>query len=295
MISTPYPTLNGVFASKPPEWLFHYTSPAALIGVCENRELWATDFRFLNDTKEIGHAVDYAVNAIDNRRGAGSLGTIKLDDELELLSDMIRAVRGAGLAIFVTSFTEHSDQLSQWRAYCPPQGGFALGLKADHLSNVACAQGFKLAPCVYDHVTQANVTLELVDWHVGVYRFRVSSEEPRDQVRSEVALSFAREVQRYGVLLKHRSFHEEAEWRVFSDPVYLNDAGIKFRPGSGRVVPYKVLKLEMEASRLAHVRGMVGPTSDYAAAAWGMQSLLQTRFPAAEVSMGRAEAPYRTW
>ena len=43
---------------KPPSILYHYTSQEGLLGIIKNREVWATDISYLNDTKEYKYTVD---------------------------------------------------------------------------------------------------------------------------------------------------------------------------------------------------------------------------------------------
>ena len=38
--------------------VYHYTDTAAFKGVVDEAELWATDFRYLNDSKELNYAWD---------------------------------------------------------------------------------------------------------------------------------------------------------------------------------------------------------------------------------------------
>ena len=60
------PTVDRILSTAPPPRLFHYTSPEGLIGIAKSKTLWATYVRFLNDAKELHHAVDVAQNLIKN-------------------------------------------------------------------------------------------------------------------------------------------------------------------------------------------------------------------------------------
>jgi hypothetical protein len=54
----------------------------------------------------------------------------------------------------VVSFTEQPDLLSQWRGYCPPGGGYALGFRTSSLEACLHKQGFVLVRCVYNRSDQ---------------------------------------------------------------------------------------------------------------------------------------------
>jgi len=38
-----------------PELLFHYTTAAGMRGILDSSRLWATNYRFLNDTSEVAY------------------------------------------------------------------------------------------------------------------------------------------------------------------------------------------------------------------------------------------------
>ena len=54
------PSVDKVLATAPPEMLYHYTSSTGLIRIAESKELWATNILYLNDSRELDHAMDYA-------------------------------------------------------------------------------------------------------------------------------------------------------------------------------------------------------------------------------------------
>ena len=48
----------------PPEYLFHYTNIAGLIGIVNSQELWASNVIFLNDEMELQHGLGVASKTI---------------------------------------------------------------------------------------------------------------------------------------------------------------------------------------------------------------------------------------
>ena len=61
-----YPTLKQIVQTSPPLRLNHYTSPAGLIGIVQDERLWASHFLYLNDKKELQHALDVVQSVIAN-------------------------------------------------------------------------------------------------------------------------------------------------------------------------------------------------------------------------------------
>src|SRR5208283_3039787 len=65
--------------------------------------------------------------------------------------------------VYVSSFTENADQLGQWRAYCPPTGGYAVGFRSKILAQFPTneVQRF-LTRCIYDGEGQYDLINSLV-------------------------------------------------------------------------------------------------------------------------------------
>ena len=40
---------------EPPDLLFHYTNAGGLLGILSTSRIWATNYRFLNDSSEIAY------------------------------------------------------------------------------------------------------------------------------------------------------------------------------------------------------------------------------------------------
>jgi hypothetical protein len=55
-----------------PELLFHYTNAAGLLGILDSARLWATNYRFLNDSSEIGHGVSLFDSIVEEKVAGAS-------------------------------------------------------------------------------------------------------------------------------------------------------------------------------------------------------------------------------
>lgn len=117
------PHVDWILSAEAPKRLFHYTSPAGLIGIANSKRLFATHVRFLNDAKELGHAVDVARLVVENHLGSSAYAGAYNADEKDVLRQIGRYAGAASADIYVASLTEERDLLSQWRAYCPAPGG----------------------------------------------------------------------------------------------------------------------------------------------------------------------------
>jgi len=291
------PTLERVLAAEPPTLLFHYTSPAGLIGITKEKQVWATNIRYMNDAKEVGHAVDYAKHLLQNfLREIPQL----TEEEKELFKEMHGYAGAAARRIYLFSLTEERDLLSQWRAYCPPGGGYAIGFPSQQLRVMAEKQGFFLCPCVYDHYTQCAIIREIVEGYITHYRAQREAGVDISEARQRTAWEFGQHIVRYGPVLKHPSFREEKEWRLISGIISETHLQIDYRAGAAGISPFFRFNLVDDEHPNLKVDGVhtvviTGPCNDYEAAQMAVQFLCTTYLGEGVVGFGRSSAPYRTW
>lgn len=258
---------------QPPEHLYHYTSPDALIKICETRVIWGTGASFMNDSKEQRLAIELAQNSIDNRLNIPARRTTCSSDEADVLREMRDQIWEANRLVYTVSLSAKRDSVSEWKAYCPPGGGYAIGFPTEQLKNVAQEQGFYLAPCVYQHEDQYHLIDEIIDYHLSVFR----ATNPADAWRD-----FAEDFARFGPIVKHSSFYHEEEWRLISEPKSMNDPNLGFHPGPRSVVPHYEFQLRSEQYPSLSVMGnwrrsmgvIVGPTREISSAQLAVQALL---------------------
>lgn len=295
MDTTGIPSLTALLARSAPGLLHHYASPDGLIGVVKHKEIWASNIAYLNDLKEVGHAVDYAKGAIDNKLRRGGLD----DTQIAVLNGMQKWAGTAAKRYYVASFSEDGNLLSQWRAYCPPGGGYSVGVPSAQLRCMANEQGFTLAPCVYDHILQSNIVNELVDHHLAAGTVRMRADPGSKESLQWACWSFAQHLTQIACVLKHSAFSEEREWRLISQTIQEPHPQLDFRASPSRVIPFFHFKLSSAAHpNLAAHDGstftvIAGPTSERDLAAMATQFLLATHLPGA--AFGASEIPYRTW
>jgi hypothetical protein len=276
--------VEEVLAVDPPTHLFHYTSPPGLIGIVSSKKIWATHASFMNDTKELHHAIDYAKNAIFNRLN-NIYQAQYTDEQKKLLQEMDKNIYVANRQIFLFSLSAQRDLLSQWRAYCPPGGGYAIGFPTVQLRNMAIEQGFYLAPCVYDHVPQYKIVQQIIEKHLTHFNSERKQNPLKqfDEIVQPIVQAFAEDIAYFGPILKHPAFREEHEWRLVSSPLHVGHAKVQFRANANSVVPFyefdlvngKYPTLTDGRDMNASIGVVVGPTTDMPAAEYAVQCLMQ--------------------
>ena len=253
--------VRSVMDTPRPEYLWHYTGPAGVIGICQSRSLLAGRAADMNDITEQRLARDLVSELLEVH--------LSKEPDLKPFVDGYRArcLDDATQArTYTISLTSEEDSLEQWRAYCPRSGGVAIGLDSDALHEAALSQGFILAPCVYDAGGHWEICQSIVD--AGVERARgIKSQEDLD--RATYHLDEA--VEQVAPLLKHESFRLEHEWRLITHPlVYdVDRERLFYLPTDSGLREFIQLSLdvpEMHSSRsnpgMGTVRFKVGPNRD---------------------------------
>jgi len=280
---------------QPPPLLYHYSGPEAVIGILKNKEIWATNTSFLNDFNELYEASNTAKNVIENmlRRGGIDKG------ESDILEKMHNSAGSAAKRYYVCSFTEVGDSLSQWRAYCPVSGGYAIGFPSAHLLDLAKETGWMLVKCVYDHAEKYRIVTEVVNSYLSEYRKESASGSIEEDKAKDIVWRFYQHVAQIGGAIKHRSFSEENEWRLISPNIPEQNNRIEFRPGVSSVVPYYRFPLETEQNSNLAKHGeqtlvlRCGPTPHRHEAAQAAQFIL-TRYLGG-AGHGNSEIPFKGW
>jgi hypothetical protein len=110
---------------KLPVCLLHYTSIRGVEGILTKKAVWASLLHFMNGSREWIYALDLVKQALHKRI------MIRRDTHwVAFIAELDEALnRIHGLNICVFSLSAMPNQLSQWRAYCPPEGGCNLSFE----------------------------------------------------------------------------------------------------------------------------------------------------------------------
>lgn len=280
---------------KPPPLLYHYSGPQAVIGILKNKEIWATNTSFLNDFNELYEASNTAKNVIENilRRG----GVDK--DESDILDRMHQSAASAAKRYYVCSFTEVGDSLSQWRAYSPNSGGYAIGFPSAHLLDLAREAGWMLVKCVYDNHEKYRIVTEVINSYLSEFNEKRAPGGIDEEMVKDIVWRFYQHLAQIGGAIKHNSFSEEIEWRLISPNIPEENDRIEFRPGVSSVVPYYRFALETEQSPNLAKHGeqtlvlRCGPTPHRREAAQAAQFILKRYLCGA--AHGNSGIPFKGW
>ena len=112
--------------------VYHYTDTQAFAGIVENAALWATDFRYVNDSREMRYAWDPFVHKLRQLSSQPSEYSEAYSAQLKALELMNSTdLMNFDDSMFVACFTELGDAVSQWSRYGANGQGIALGFDSE--------------------------------------------------------------------------------------------------------------------------------------------------------------------
>jgi len=288
--------------------LYHYTNLQGLLGIIENKNIWASHCEYLNDSSEFQHAIDFARTFSSN---------IFMEDEylgafgFSLERALSKIDRDE---VYVSSFSEKADLLSQWRGYCEPSMGICIGFKKEIIENFCESNKYILRKCLYDHVEQEKLINSLVSRclincpqpvlsrteynqledkfqfeHSSNYSEYITDGEGKE--RANLAFnSFCRAILEYAPFMKNNGFHEEAEWRI----IYKNPKkDIKYRTVQSHLTPYVELPL-LSFSNEAISEIIIGPNPNSSKCINSVKRLLLTN-NLSKVNISSSKIPFSSW
>jgi Protein of unknown function (DUF2971) len=282
----------GQFIGKrmpaPPRILYHYTSASGLMGIVEKKEIWATKIDYLNDAHEFWHAHELAFEAL-TRRAKKSTKAVRF--ALGQMKE--RLERRIDRGVFVASFSEEGDLLSQWRAYCPAKGGFSIGFPTEVIfSKRPFNQDLALQKCIYAEREQRRFIEDAISWCLEpLHRPSPAQERNLEGVGHSCAWNFFFLMTLSAPILKSPGFAEEKEWRL----VLINHDSQTplFRASDSIIVPYLPLRLYSETTAFALSRVVVGPTGKLALSFESLKSYLA--HSGISCKAATTKVPLRNW
>lgn len=210
--------------------LYHYTNLSACSSILNNKSIWLSDCRFLNDTKELKEAIDIFLEPFSD------------EDRKILSSSFIYNSFNRNYCIF--SLSKKHNVLSQWRAYSNDAKGVAIGFDRNVLEKL----GFTCVDCIYE---EHKVFLEDVrEKHSNaIERILHSKKElvaENDFIRwlgenNSIVDNVVNDL----LKVKNIAFKEEQEVRIIKS---FSSEEMLFRESNDKVVPYKEMIFWNESS-----------------------------------------------
>ncbi|WP_223430024.1 DUF2971 domain-containing protein [Pseudomonas sp. GL-B-26] len=282
---------EGKFFEGKPVQLFHYTDVNAVKSILENKKLWLTDVRYLNDSQEMHDGVSNILRYVKYQSDTFSKRHELFFNSAEFVIARLGGLSDYGLdrrPVFICSFSRASDLLSQWRAY----GSYAIEFSRD-------AMPAGLSKCVYD----ADEKLERAsDVALKSLMTIANDMECNDGFLDFPGLKAYSDLVGLAATFKHESFSEEQEVRLIAghdiDPDLDDGLPVKYRSRGDILVPFVEVDISLRNIKAIHI----GPMRDQELACISMKAFLNNIRHAQEVALEnysheikviKSDIPYR--
>lgn len=294
--------VEPVEKTEPSSHLYHYTDDAGFSGIVESGNLRATKIFHLNDSEEFYGGVRLLKDKLEEFKNVESAHPV-YGSCVEVLSLIIGDCPGGcppekSFNIYVSSFSEEANLLSQWRAYCR-RGGVSIGFRRDKLDALAKQQGFVLQRCLYSEEDKERVIDRFLQ---GLHDDAKSSDaaatrEPytaADHRHWSISDNSIWALLPIIPTLKNRAFFEEKEWRLTSDLQASDKSGeLRYRLSNGAVIPYKTVTLNDELWSDSIITVAPGPQRE--SAKKSVQKLIDwKKLPVSPSQIRTSGIPYRS-
>lgn len=220
--------------------MYHYCNVDAFKAIIQNKTLWLSSIYNLNDYKEIHWIKEKVLKIIQESTNKYSY---------EKFNTFLKIYEKQQPNVYIASFSQGEDLLSQWRAYANDGYGVAIGFnnsyfKGNHL--------IKTTKVLYDEKLQEREIKKILEplfefenkFEFNSMRFENFCEKTINELNYLSAKS------------KNELFMEEQEVRLIHNPIIIEDDKTKrfifknnifpmmFRAVCGNLIPYFELKFD---------------------------------------------------
>jgi hypothetical protein len=157
------PSFTSHLDTVQPETIYHYTTQSGLLGIVQNRELWATKIHYMNDSTEFAFVFRMVADHLKMEEE-----NAPADSERKLLASLMRTFADASkdVNVCVACFCYDRDLLSQWRGYAGGNYGYSIGFNTAEIKRLAAQADFLLGRCIYDRELQLRIVGEICNHYL---------------------------------------------------------------------------------------------------------------------------------
>jgi Protein of unknown function (DUF2971) len=281
--------------------VYRYTDGAGLVGIVKDQRMRASHIAFMNDASELRHSIQAMRDVIAARISVctdpNTVGFLQnLDRTLDApLQDPTNMAQ-----IWVACFSEHRDQLSQWRGYGGADAGYAIEFDAIQLAQAGQPHNVVLLPCEYDQSVYGPIVANAVQLLEQLYiaghgRFARTDQPTFGELLINRMMN---NLSWLAPMIKHHAFHEEAEWRAYTRIDDHDVTRITFAPRRSNISGYIEFDLRSPAAGgkvLLPITGVViGPSRNRLLSRTATRAMLTKAGYPIDLPVTFSEAPFRT-
>jgi len=236
---------------KERKYLYHYTELNGFFGIFNTKSLKASNAYFLNDSSEVEYGLKISKKYLEE-----FYHSIKDDQIKAALKGFYDNYSEYFLCcnLFLVSFSENGDLLSQWRGYTTNEG-ISLGFDKEILKRL---HNVYLKKVIYEEELQKQIIIFLFD----ILNNIVEQSEKNIEIFRLYFKLWITEFMKILLTFKDNNFFEEKEWRLiyYIDDINENNKNISFRIKNNYLLPYIEIE-NLDIDKL--IRQIIfGPSTD---------------------------------
>lgn len=202
----------SLIGEKPPSTpIFQYTVSSTLKSLLSSNVVWATEHKYLNDPTEFSHGMQYFVEKMEP-----FLKAIIPNDYFKLIKLFLDQSSNPDFKIFISSFTESKDLLSQWRGYGDYGRGLSIGFDPKEFILEEDRSSFWIKVIYDDKIKKRIVNKIFAD--LGVCFNNLKQNLPASTSDAQIIRALILALLQVSVInsirFKDIAWHEEKEWRL---------------------------------------------------------------------------------
>lgn len=244
--------------------IWHYTSSYGLKGIIENKNLWFSDRRFLNDPTECNYLYKLiAKNKLlfenYNKNFYCILKKI-VNNFIAFECYFGGSIYIPQLTCFIASFSRAEDNLELWNYYTKSQNsaGYAIKLSAKNLIKLLNKKKYEYiyGEVIYDENKQVDMIRELLDEYNE--KFNQKHGDNDYIIETDYLAELAYILEFYNIFFKPKAYKNEQEYRfvIYYDNISETDKiDCNFRIHNDIFIPY--LKIDLPQNYIKEI--MVSP------------------------------------
>lgn len=222
--------------------IYHYCNIEAFRAIIQNKIIWLSSVYNLNDYKEIHWIKDKVLKEVKKQRTKDNFN--KYDVFEKLYNKQLPNV-------YIASFSQGDDLLSQWRAYANDGFGVAIGFNMDYFENNNL---IKTSKVLYDEQKQEEQIKDILKPLEDISNnLNFETNEFKQLCKNIIS-----NINKLSAKSKNELFKEEQEVRIIHNPIIIDDkknkkfifrnniSQMKFRSVCGNLIPYFELKFDKE-------------------------------------------------
>jgi hypothetical protein len=209
--------------------IYHYTSADGLLGIQKSLTLHLSEHQFLNDMDELKYGnLMTQINIHEMLKEEYKIAMEKKEfdrKEINFFNKILEIVKNNENILklgnfYIGCFSEHGDDISQWKGYSNFGEGYSIGFDTEKLLNIK-SEEYIFAKVIYDKKKQSLIIKSIIKLILEVFNNDQYQDKLENIIKNGSRLLFLT-----SAFFKNPKFSNEKEWRLIYIKSFLDNENI---------------------------------------------------------------------